>query len=280
MTAGIIERPALTDGARPRPVKTEPGFVERVADKATYYVKKGWNGFMSGLRWLRDKAVAAYEWTRDRVVKPAWSKSQDARRWLWDVAQMSGAYLKDAVVGAWEFSAPFRAWVATPFRMAFGTSAGLIALLFFGGKVIVLLALIWTMYLLVSGRMQIVEKREKSGLNSIAPQDTRELEPQQKGALVTRLEELKARGDTSNDKNMASEYSGRVYLAEQRLAGSTETVNQLAALHREGEEKNLGVDQAQEFFTWTAVKRGMTAEDKVVRGILLATATPIMSQDA
>jgi len=78
---------------------------------------------------------------------------------LGEVTRTAAGYARELVAGAWHFTGPFRYWISTPFRMAFGTTAGLATMLIFGGKVVFVLALPWMIYLLVSGQLVKVDRR-------------------------------------------------------------------------------------------------------------------------
>jgi len=250
--------------------------------------KKWWRAFRNTMRKARLKAVAAARRVKAMALK-ATERTVAAGRWLYTntIASMRGA---------WSYTAPFRTWVSTPFRLAFGTTAGLATLLTFGSKVVVLLALPWIAFLLMSGRMTMekqgkVKKLKKkikkhdqkfqqvqqsrSTVEVLAPEDMQVLSEAQMAALLRRAEEVSERTDSVNEtdnKNMRSEYAGRDYLLSKRIVGSTESVNQIAHLHRVTQEDALGEELARSLFTWSAVKRGIVEEDKVVKRLLAEAA--------
>src|SRR5215831_9561977 len=103
-----------------------------------------------GWGWLSRKAKKAYRW--------AMRASKAFALWNLKIAKQTRTYITGTAVGVWEYTRPFRGWVATPFRLALGTTSGLAALLTFGTRNMILLTVPWVVFLLVSGRMVMVKK--------------------------------------------------------------------------------------------------------------------------
>jgi hypothetical protein len=274
-------------------------WVKRAARKTKKVTKKGWGKLRASYRWVVAKAKKAANVTRDKAKAAAvWTKANASKGWTWTKvhATRSRIWLRQAAIGAWEYMAPFRNWISTPFRLALGTTTGLAALLTFGGQVIVLLALPWIAYLLWSGKLTFNQKGRKSVKKAKAKKakakkaerkaakreaetaalldevvEGRVLNEAQSNALEHRMIEVDEQGTKWADqenKNMSSEYAGRSYLLHQRMMGSIKTVNALAREHRVLEESAMGTETARETYTWTAVKRGMRDEDKIVQVLL------------
>jgi hypothetical protein len=277
-------------------IETGTSWVRRAAGKVKGFFAGVWNGVKSFFRWIKGKVIDGYNWTKDKVVRGkdkvvkgarwSWNKAKEVWDWfqsrrrdlgagIWSVLEWGGRAVRtgwratvDTLKGTWLFTEPFRSWlVATPFRVAAGATAG-IAALTWGGAALLGLSIPWVVFLLISGRKTA---KEQSAVNELAAPDFRQLSSAQSAALNARALEIRDSGERygdAGDKNMSSEYAGRLYLVQQRGAGSTETVNQLTKLHKDGLVQTMGKLDADKLFTWTAVKRGIQEEDKVVRRLM------------
>jgi hypothetical protein len=263
-------------------VGTTTPWLQRAYNAVKRTVLRGWNAFRSGVSWLREKVTGFAKWAwgkitrgsawvRDRTIE-AKDKAAEILSWLTDKAKRGWAWGRDAVAGAWQYTATFRTWVATPFRMALTTSGGLVALLLFGGKLVLGLTMIWIVFLLATGKLQMQQREFENGEPIIDPRGAPVFTDSQLMTIAERIQEVTAlSGDAHDrtDKNMWSEHEGAKFLLQQRYAGNTRTVKQLAKTFRSDNEKALGGPvKFREFFTMTAVERGMESAEKWFRAFL------------
>jgi hypothetical protein len=277
-----------------RMVNGVKGFVSGVWDGVCRFF--GWlkNKVVAAARWVRDKAVSAYEWVRDRIVKPGarwvrdnagkikdkaidWAK----RAWSWSksTVRKCWSWIKAGAARTWKWAAPFRSWIATPFRSVLGAGIGITALLLLGGQVMMVAALPVALLFLLLGRN---EKAKGERLQSsdadviiIEDEDKLELNEAQLKALDVRISHVSDENVKfldKGDKNMSSEYFGRLYILTQRVGGSGATVPKLKKEFKAAQLSKYGQAKAHESFTWNAAERGIEDEDKVIAKLLAANA--------
>jgi hypothetical protein len=237
--------------------------VRRAYDKVKDLVVRGWKAFLRGLRWSKDKVMAAARWTKDKVTRGA--------TWVIDHAKSAVGWTKDAVKGAWEFTAPFRTWVATPFRAALTTTGGLAAMMLLGGKFVVLGTMVWITYLLITGRLQMAEKAKVTldGNGKLVLTETQE------NALIARSEELDeqlaAMPEAKQTRAYTSAYAARQYLIAQRRELNNESPSELGIRFKKAMIAEMGEDPANVHFDWRAVTKAMKSEHMIVLNRLQAT---------
>lgn len=273
-------------------IETSVGWVQRASSTVKGWFSRGWSWLKRAFTWVKDKVVAGARWVRRQVVsgsrwlwgktKVAWSwskrkarvgwnwskdKAGVAWRWTKRAASASWGFTRDTAVGAWHYTSPFRNWVATPFRMA-ATAIGAAGVPVLLGWTVAGLALVGIVaWVAIAGRDEVTVKDP----NTIAPEDYRELNDPQKVALNARASAVRDQGELHTDagkKPEISEYSGRLFLLQQRLAGSTETAEQIIKIQRQKLEVSMGRAEADANYIWSACARGIRDEDKVARKLI------------
>jgi hypothetical protein len=280
--------------------KAKGSWSKRLSGKTKRFFKKSWSSVRSVLRKLREKIAKAARYTKAKAQAGRARTGNVVRRfwtWAWSGTKSSWAWSRSAVVGTWQFTGPFRSWVATPFRLAFGTSAGLVTLLTFGGKAIMLVALPWIAFLLLSGRMVMIKNgkiKSKKAKKSQAKKGKHKavkakkvvvvegveienglvLTEPQRNALDSRMTDVRDSGERWADKDnkqKVSEYTGRMHLLQMRMAGSTESATVIAEEWRAHVTAELGEEGFRDTFIWTHANKGIQDENKLVKKILETT---------
>lgn len=231
---------------------------------------KGW--LSRAWSWTTDKVVSAYRWTRDQVVLPAVD-------WTVRNTRRAAAWTRDSAIRLWNWAAPFRNWVVGSAVIVADAGITVWSWRVLGTKVW-LLALIGGAVIggVIAHRRKI--RKAKKQIPVTVPGDSivipdLALTPSQEQALADRMNHLadSARAAAqNNNKQLSSNHEGRLYLVTQRLHGSSQPANYIFDLYRSIQERDLGVDDAAERYTWSAVRKGMVEEDKQVKKLLAETA--------
>ena len=266
----VMTAPAGSTEATPTEVVLEKSrnAALRAYDWVKDKVTRGWRGFLNGLRWVKDKVVQAARWTKEKVVAAA--------RWIKDHTKSAATWIKEAAIGAWEFTAPARHWVATPFRVALTTTGGLAALLLLGGKLVVGVTVIWITYLLVTGRLRMAEKMIKLPVDADGRTDAQRRSDAGTDGSLDRAEEPGRRDarDAADRIEWRSAITARQFLVAARQERRTTSVADLAKQFQDAMSKVFASPkEAAKVWDWRAVRKAMQAEQTVVNERLQA-ATP------
>jgi hypothetical protein len=259
-----IERPLTPAEHSAR--EAEMTWFDHMTADAKRVARRGWERFTTFLAWARERATATVRWV--------WDHAKAGGRRTKAGAVQSKNWMRSATIGAYEFVRPAARWVATPFRATFGTSVGLASLLIFGGKFIVLVGLPWVVYLLMTGRLQMV-KREvtEARADQMFQGDVLVLSEVQQKALNDRRLELDVLLQQSRNRSVGqvSQTMGRIHILDERLKGITkppaEIFNEYKASH---EAHFAGSPDRLKDVSWVDVKRGMQQENALIRKLLSA----------
>lgn len=236
--------------------------------EAKLVARRGWARFTAFLAWARERAANTINWL--------WGHTKTGARATKSGVITAKDWTVSAGIGAYEFVRPAARWVATPFRATFGTSVGLASLLIFGGKFIVLVGLPWVVYLLLSGRLMMVNRtKTASVVDAESEADVLVLSDVQQKALQNRRLELdlamKSAGRQSSSVGQISQLMGRSHLLDERLKGITlppsEVYNEYKSQH---EAHSAGHPEMLKDISWLDVKKGMQQENALIRKLLTA----------
>jgi hypothetical protein len=257
------------------------------------------NRDMSFIRSLFDNIGKAIGWVADKVTQGlTWTKKVivDGARWLWDKVKGGASMAKDLAVrsvgwfknlfvnakgiliGAWNLTAPFRTWVATPFRLAATASATVGAAWIFSPWFLLVVGGIWIGYLLITSFNNEKETRTKkvpTKTDPVSGEQVREWTRAQFLAIQSHEMQVSMKANSIKNKTtdrVKSEYAARIWLLEMRRRGSLDSLTALYKQFRKQEEENNrrakenGEDQLG--WVWTAVEKAIRDEQKVLDDIL------------
>ena len=157
-------------------VQKDIDIADRLKKKLKKAAKNTKNAFLRAMRWIRDKATAAWEWFTGKVRAGAkWLKKRSKQAWNWTKAKAKKLWAKakrggkkawvftkshskkalnwgwKAVRWAWEHGVAFVLWTTTPVRIGLGTLLGVAWVTAFGVPVLVAAGLGLLAYWLIAG---------------------------------------------------------------------------------------------------------------------------------
>ena len=302
MSAAAMEAPPGVSTIRP----------EEVGQKGRGFFGSIAYGIGKAVRWVRDKIVAAYRWSKEKIVTGsrwlwarvkggaarakdlaqrgwAWSKARATQAWnwskrvaskLWSKAKGFFPKAKALFIGAWNITAPFRSWIATPLRMAAAATAGLGIAWLFSPWFILAVGGVWLGYLLITANDKMKKDANiNTATDPVTGETIRLYSDAEQQAITSRLVEVSQRAEAIREKLSNRDkcvQAGQLYLLQMRQIGNMETVTALNKRFRAmEEEKNAeakanGEDQIN--WVWTAAEKGIKDEQKVLDDILAKVA--------
>ena len=263
------------------------------------FIRSLFDNIGKAIGWVADKVTQGLTWTKKVIV--------DGARWLWDKVKGGASMAKDLAVrswgwfknllvnsksiliGAWNLTAPFRTWVATPFRLAATASATVGAAWIFSPWFLLVVGGIWIGYLLITSFNNEKETRTKkvpTKTDLVSGEQVRVWTPAQEVAIA----EQRMRGHQAgrvaqgqDDRSYEVRVRRQAPPADHAYAGPSRLADRaLQAVPGAGGEAQPGASESGGLETinwvWTAVEKGIRDEQKILDDIIDKVVEPEPSQ--